>query len=193
MVSYIKWSRVTKSGDFLTIEHGVTKEYPFLLEIKVKKMSNSIKENFIVHNSHLFAMFLSSECHNVRVGWIPMFSGKCSWRDVFINSPANKQIWKGEDSLDNIWFNTILCDGRKVSFLMIKIMKTSFLLKMAVAVTPLHSMLTSILSPLTVLLTTVVTPCLRTCDNVTMWHHYIHPILTCQWRSIRGSVSPPES
>ena len=43
---------------------------------------------------------------------------------------------------------------------MIKIMKTSFLLKMAVAVTPLHSMLTSILSPLTVLLTTVVTPCL---------------------------------
>ena len=46
-------------------------------------------------------------------------------------------------------------------------MKTSFLLKMAVAVTPLHSMLTSILSPLTVLLTTVVTPCLRTCDNVT--------------------------
>ena len=45
-----------------------------------------------------------------------MFSGKCSWRDVFINSPANKQIWKGEDSLDNIWFNPILCDGRKVSF-----------------------------------------------------------------------------
>ena len=68
MVSYIKWSRVTKSGDFLTIEHGVTKEYPFLLEIKVKKLSNSIKENFIVHNSHLFEMFLSSECHNVRVG-----------------------------------------------------------------------------------------------------------------------------
>ena len=118
-------------------------------------------------------MFLSSECHNVRVGWIPMFSGKCSWRDVFINSPANKQIWKGEDSLDNIQFNPILCDGaEKWACVMIKIMMTSFLLKMAVAVTPLHSMLTSILSPLTVLLTTVVTPCL-TCINVTMWHHYI--------------------
>ena len=37
MVSYIKWSRVTKSGDFLTIENGVTKEYPFLLEMKVFK------------------------------------------------------------------------------------------------------------------------------------------------------------
>ena len=63
--------------------------------------------------------------------------------------------------------------AEKWAFVMIKIMKTSFLLKMAVAVTPLHSMLTSILSPLTVLLTTVVTPCLRTCDNVIMWHHYI--------------------
>ena len=58
MVSYIKWSRVTKSGDFLTIENGVTKEYPFLLEMKVLK----------VYNSHLFELFLSSECHNVRVG-----------------------------------------------------------------------------------------------------------------------------
>ena len=60
--------------------------------------------------------------------------------------------------------------AEKWAFVMIKIMKTSFLLKMAVAVTPLHSMLTSILSPLTVLLTTVVTPCLRTCDNVTSLH-----------------------
>ena len=35
MVSYVKWSRATKSGDFLPVENGVSKEYPFLLEIKV--------------------------------------------------------------------------------------------------------------------------------------------------------------
>ena len=56
MVSYIKWSRVTKSGDFLTIEHGVSKEYPFLLEIKVKKMSNSIKEKI------KFIILIYSKC-----------------------------------------------------------------------------------------------------------------------------------
>ena len=44
-----------------------------------------------------------------------MFSGKCSRRNLFINSPANKQIRKGEDSQDNIRFDPILCDGRKVS------------------------------------------------------------------------------
>ena len=36
MVSYVKWLKAGKNGDFSSIESGVSKEYPFLLELKVK-------------------------------------------------------------------------------------------------------------------------------------------------------------
>lgn len=115
MVSYVKWSRATKSGDFLPVENGVTKEYPFLLEIKVQSL--------LFVYSFIFKMIFSSECHNVRVGWIPMLRRECPRRNVFINSPANKQIWKDEASpQDSAQSDPSLCDGCKVSQLQSKVL-----------------------------------------------------------------------